>query len=173
MRRAKLKVALWIAVIVLIIPFLCPERARIPVEGASKKDWNERSFWFEPWGASGVHKGIDIFAPAGRPVVAGVPGVVIYRGRFGIGGNVVAVLGPKWRIHYFAHLQDAKVHVFELVGRGEIVGTVGTSGNAAGKAPHLHYAILQLVPRVWKATRETQGWKRIFFVDPGEVLNAA
>lgn len=173
MRTRKFKIVLSLALAVLVIPFSLPERARIPVQGASGSDWNKRSFWYEPWGSSGVHKGIDIFAPAGRPVVTPVYGAVIFRGRLGIGGNVVAVLGPKWRIHYFAHLRESNVRVLEFVARGDVVGTVGTSGNAAGKAPHLHYAILQVIPRVWKATRETQGWKRMFFVDPGEVLSGA
>jgi murein DD-endopeptidase MepM/ murein hydrolase activator NlpD len=88
----------------------------------------------------------------------------------GIGGNVVAVLGPKWRIHYLAHLSTTDVHVFELLKKGEMLGRVGTSGNAAGKSPHLHYAVLSLLPRFWKVTTATQGWKRMFFVDPGEVI---
>lgn len=171
MRTRKLKIAVSLALAMLVIPFAFPERARIPVQGASSRDWNKQSFWYEPWGSSGVHKGIDIFAPSGRPVVAPVYGTVIFRGRLGIGGNVVAVLGPKWRIHYFAHLRESNVHVLAFVAKGDVVGTVGTSGNAAGKAPHLHYAILQVIPRVWKATRETQGWKRMFFVDPGEVIS--
>jgi murein DD-endopeptidase MepM/ murein hydrolase activator NlpD len=153
-----------------VIPFLLPERGRIPVQGASSRDWNPRSFWYEPWGKSGVHKGIDIFAPAGRPVIAPVYGVVIYRGQMGIGGNVVAVLGPTWRIHYFAHLRSSSVRPLEFVAAGKELGTVGTSGNAAGKSPHLHYAVLQVIPRVWKATKQTQGWKRMFFVDPGQVI---
>jgi murein DD-endopeptidase MepM/ murein hydrolase activator NlpD len=171
MRVRKFKVILAIAAIVLILPFLWPERARIPVEGASKNDWNEKAFWFEPWGTSGVHKGIDIFAPAGRPVISGVPGIVVFRGRLRLGGNVVMVLGPKWRVHYFAHLRESNVGPLEFVTRGEKVGSVGTTGNAAGKAPHLHYAIIQLIPRFWKATGETQGWKRMFFVDPGAVID--
>lgn len=165
------KIVLLIALFVVLIPFALPERARIPVQGASRGDWNERSFWYGPWGASGVHKGIDIFAPAGRLVVAPVYGMVIFRGRLRLGGNVVAVLGPKWRVHYFAHLRDSRVRPLELVTSGDVLGTVGTSGNAAGKAPHLHYAVLQVIPRVWKATGETQGWKRMFFVDPGKVIS--
>ena len=172
MKTRKGKTALLLALAILAIPFALSEQARIPVKGASNNDWNKKSYWYEPWGASGVHKGIDIFAPAGRPVIAPVYGIVVYRGRLGIGGNVVAVLGPKWRIHYFAHLRDSSVQILEPVARGEIVGTVGTSGNAAGKSPHLHYAILQLIPRFWKATGDTQGWKRMFFVDPGEVITA-
>jgi peptidoglycan LD-endopeptidase LytH len=171
--RRRTRIALAVAAALLFIPFVVPERARVPVAGASRSDWNKASFWYEPWGASGVHKGIDIFAPSGRSVVAPVPGLVIYRGRLGIGGNVVAVLGPKWRIHYFAHLEESSAHLLHFVRRGEAVGKVGTSGNAAGKAPHLHYAVLQLIPRVWKASGATQGWKRMFFVDPNELLGAA
>ncbi len=166
---SKKKIALIVALLA-IVPFILPEGGRVPVQGAGTRDWNKQSFWYEPWGQSGVHKGIDIFAPAGRPVIAPVFGTVIYRGQMGIGGNVVAVLGPKWRIHYFAHLRSSSVHPLEFVTAGKELGTVGTSGNAAGKPPHLHYAILQVIPRIWKATKQTQGWKRMFFVDPAEVI---
>ncbi len=53
----------------LIAWAVLPEWPRIPVEGASARDWNPRTFWFEPWGRSGVHKGIDIFARSGTPYV--------------------------------------------------------------------------------------------------------
>lgn len=156
---------------VLVTGFLLPERALIPVEGATRADWNPKSFWFEPWGQSGVHKGIDIFAKQGKPVVSAVPGVVIYRGQLSIGGNVVAVLGPKWRIHYYAHLaQSVSVPLF--VAPGQPIGAVGTSGNAAGKPPHLHYAVLSVVPLPWRFSTATQGWKRIFFLNPAEVIES-
>ena len=163
----------WLALLaVLVAPLLIPERGNIPVRGASARDWNRQSFWYEPWGASGVHKGIDIFAPEGKPIVAPVHGIVVFEGRLRLGGNVVAVLGPRWRIHYFAHLQTSRVDAFEFVGKGEMLGTVGTTGNAAGKAPHLHYAVLSLLPRPWQLSFGTQGWKRMFFVDPGSVIRS-
>jgi peptidoglycan LD-endopeptidase LytH len=93
-------------VVVIVTGLLIPESPVIPVEGATATDWNPKTFWYEPWGKSGVHKGIDIFAPQGRVVKSAVPGIVIFRGTLGIGGNVVAMLGPKWRIHYYAHLTD-------------------------------------------------------------------
>jgi peptidoglycan LD-endopeptidase LytH len=171
MNRPRIRKAVgWTLLTVLLVPFVIPKSARIPVQSATVRDWNPRAFWYEPWGASGVHKGIDIFAPLGRPVIAPVHGIVIFRGRLRLGGNVVAVLGPKWRIHYFAHLRESSAHLFELVQKGDGLGTVGTSGNAVGKAPHLHYAVLSLIPRVWKVTRQTQGWKKMFFVDPGQVV---
>jgi hypothetical protein len=42
----------------LVAGLLLPERIRIPVAGASARDWNPKSFWFEPWGTSGVHKSL-------------------------------------------------------------------------------------------------------------------
>ena len=154
---------------IVVAGLLIPERAIIPVEGASARDWNPKSFWYEPWGVSGVHKGIDIFAPEGRKVLAATPGIVIFRGRFGMGGNVVAVLGPKWRIHYYAHLSGFGSEPI-LVGSGSQVGSVGTSGNAAGKPPHLHYAVISLVPLPWRYSSQTQGWRKMFFLDPGVVI---
>jgi murein DD-endopeptidase MepM/ murein hydrolase activator NlpD len=51
--------------------FLVPEgQCKIPVVGAPSKDWNYKAFWYYPWGRSGVHKGIDIFAKEGTPVFA-------------------------------------------------------------------------------------------------------
>jgi murein DD-endopeptidase MepM/ murein hydrolase activator NlpD len=53
------------------------------------------------------------------------------------------------------------------------VGTVGDSGNARGKPPHLHYAIVTLLPYPWRITGQTQGWKKAFFLDPGAWLASA
>ncbi len=158
-----------VLLIILIVGFLIPERPLIPVEGATRTDWNPKSFWFEPWGKSGVHKGIDIFAKQGEPVISAVPGILIYRGQWGIGGNVVAVLGPKWRIHYYAHLVEV-APVPWFVSSGDVIGKVGTSGNAAGKPPHLHYAVISIVPIPWRFSTVTQGWKRIFFLNPSEMF---
>ena len=164
--RRRLRYAFFLALACLVAGYLIPENAAVPVQGATTRDWNPKSFWFEPWGASGVHKGIDIFAPRGRPVVAAVPGIVLYDGQLGIGGNVVAVLGPKWRIHYYAHLDEGKRSARLFVARGTPIGAVGTSGNAAGKPPHLHYAVISLIPLPWLHSSAPQGWKKMFFIDP-------
>lgn len=156
-------------VAVLVAGFLVPEPGHIPVEGATARDWNPRSFWYEPWGPSGVHKGIDIFAPHGRPVVSAVPGIVIFQDQLPLGGNVVGVLGPKWRVHYHAHLADGAAPP-RFVAAGTRIGAVGNTGNAAGKPPHLHYAVVSLVPLPWLYRPVTQGWKRMFFVDPAEAM---
>lgn len=167
------RVLIGLPLAVLVAGLLLPERVHMPVQGARARDWNPRSFWFEPWGVSGVHKGIDIFAPTGTPAVADVDGVVVFAGRFGIGGNVVALLGPKWRVHYYAHLDSSRVTPGALVSAGQVIGAVGASGNAAGKPPHLHFAVISLLPLPWRATSATQGWRRMFYLDPGPMLSSA
>ena len=156
--------------IVLLAGFLIPNKPVIPVTGATAADWHPDSFWYEPWGVSGVHKGIDIFGTREQDVVASTGGVVLFRGSVARGGNVVVVLGPRWRVHYYAHLGDLDSSAGRFVSSGARLGSVGDSGNALGKQPHLHYAIVTLIPYPWRITTDTQGWKRMFYLDPGEQL---
>ena len=157
------------SVIFLTILFLSGELA-IPVAGATARDWNPRSFWYEPWGPSGVHKGIDIFAPKGRAVTAAGSGVVVFTGQWSAGGNVAIVLGAKWRFQYYAHLDSIAVHKAQWVSRGDAIGRVGNSGNAAGKPSHLHFTVVTAIPYPWLYSSARQGWKRIYFLDPGPLL---
>lgn len=164
-----------ISILLTFLVIICaglamPEKLVIPVEGASSDDWNHNTFWYEPWGSSGVHKGVDIFGAKGKPVQSATLGYVIYTGELGKGGNVVAVLGPKWRVHYYAHMQEVTVEKGTWLSQKDKVGTLGDTGNAKGKQPHLHYSIVSLIPLPWKATSETQGWKKMFFLNPHEKL---
>ena len=149
---------------------LAPERPRIPVAGATRSDWNPASFWYTPWGRSGVHKGIDIFSPLETPVVSPTYGMVVFTGEIALGGKIVFALGPGWRLHYFAHLDEIAVFPGRPIGAGTVLGSVGESGNARGRPPHLHYSILSLVPRIWRADDGPQGWKKMFYLDPGAYL---
>lgn len=169
----KRKILLFSLLGILSIGLLIPEHLVIPVHGASSKDWNEKSFWYEPWGKSGVHKGIDIFAKKGTPLLSSSKGLVLYTGQIKLGGNVVLVLGPKWRIHYYAHLDDITTSSLSLVSAGEQIGSVGVSGNAVGKSPHLHYSIVTLIPYFWRIDNVSQGWKKIFYLDPNLKLKAS
>lgn len=174
MNQKKTKIAFGVIATVLLLLLaggLClPERLVIPVKGATKSDWNAKSFWFSPWGKSGVHKGIDIFAKEGIPVIAASSGLVVQAGFTPGGGNVVSVLGPKWRVHYYAHLKTIKVNNGEFVKQGETIGTVGSTGNAVGKAPHLHYAIITQIPYLWLFETGKYGLDRMFYLSPHEHL---
>jgi len=143
----------------------------MPVEGATRKSYSQNSFWAYPWGKSVTHKGVDIFAKKGTDVHPATAGIVLYRGKNSRGGNVVFILGPKWRIHYYAHMQDINTHMFSIVGKKSIIGTVGITGNAKGKPPHLHYTIKTVIPYFWRADKNIQGWKKTLFLNPIPYLN--
>jgi murein DD-endopeptidase MepM/ murein hydrolase activator NlpD len=166
MRRRNLLILLSI----ILLGYLLPQPRVIPVQGADHSSWNPASFWYYPWGKSGVHKGIDIFAKEGTPVLSSSYGIVIYQGTLNLGGNVVLVLGPKWRLHYYAHLKKANVHFFSLLSTSEQLGEVGTTGNAAGKPPHLHYSLITVIPFPWRIDSTIQGWKKMFYLDPAAEL---
>ncbi len=145
--------------------FLLPNRWTIPVADASQNDWHQETFWYEPWGSSVTHKGIDIFGAKDTEVVAANDGVLLYAGELKKGGQVVVLLGPEWKIHYYAHL-DSIAERRLIYFSGDKVGTLGDSGNAKGKQPHLHFSIVSIFPYFWKADTSTQGWKKMFYLNP-------
>jgi murein DD-endopeptidase MepM/ murein hydrolase activator NlpD len=164
------KIIGWFFLTIVGIGFLYPQNFSMPVEGATKTSYSQKSFWFYPWGKSGTHKGVDIFAKQGTPVRSSTSGIVLYTGQLRLGGNVVIVLGPKWRIHYYAHLDKIETASYALISNGEQIGSVGTSGNAAGKPAHLHYSINTLIPYVWRIDEDPQGWKKMFYLNPIDYL---
>ena len=168
--KSRRKIAFLILAALLTLPMLFPATLIIPVEGAIYRDWNKDSFWHYPWGKSGTHKGIDIFAPEGQNVLSSATGIVIYSGEIGMGGNVVAVLGAKWRVYYYAHLQSYQVNAGEWGNKSSVIGQVGATGNAAGKPPHLHFSITSLLPLPWRWDNDPQGWKKMFYLNPNELL---
>lgn len=86
------------------------------------------------------HEGVDIFAPYGSDVVAVDDGLV--RSALEKRGGLAVYLLTKDRTqYYFAHLSET-VGVFpRRVAVGEVIGKVGTSGNAEGTPPHVHFEV--------------------------------
>ena len=158
--------ALLFLLIVFVTGLSLPGAKLVPVINATSSDWNSDTFWYEPWGISGVHKGVDIFAEKGTDVISPSHGLVLYTGEIRQGGRVVIILAAKWRIHYFAHLNHISTHAGSYLFSEEKIGSVGDSGNAAGKQPHLHYSVLSLVPYFWRIDSSSQGWKKMFYLNP-------
>jgi peptidoglycan LD-endopeptidase LytH len=158
--------------VILVIGLILPQNFEVPVDKADKNSYSSKSFWFYPWGKSGTHKGVDIFAKEGTVVKSSTGGLVLFKGEIERGGKVVLVLGPKWRLHYYAHLRDIETQFFSLTNRGERIGTVGTTGNAKGKSPHLHYAMVTLIPYPWRIDSDKQGWKKMFYLNPISYLSS-
>ena len=170
LKKTRTKIFAFLLLIILF-GFLIPQQFTMPVKGAGTKSYNQNSFWFYPWGTSITHKGVDIFSRTETPVNSSTPGLVIYTGQINKGGNVVLVLGPKWRLHYYAHLNKIKTSMFSWADNETTIGTVGTSGNAKGKPPHLHYSVVSALPYLWRIDGSKQGWKKMFYLNPIEYLN--
>ena len=95
--------------------------------------------WLAPRSGGRRHKGVDIFAPAGAEVVAPVAGTVRYDNDR-LGGLAFTLWGDDGTYFYGAHL----LRFGPLAGRvdaGAPLGAVGTTGNAVGTPPHLHFEI--------------------------------
>lgn len=163
----KLRKYLWLVFLILFLGFLIPQNLIIPVEGATEKDWDKKSFWAYPWGTSITHKGIDIFHPKGAKVISSSHGIVVYTANSEKGGKSVMILGPRWKFYYYAHMNNISTFTFKPIKRGEKIGTVGDTGNAKGKPPHLHFSIVSPFPYLhhWD-NKSPQGWKKSFFMNP-------
>ena len=153
--------------LIILIGYLIPQKTIIPVKGATTQDWDVASFWAYPWGSSVTHKGIDIFNPRGTEVISATYGIVVYTHEGGKGGKAVMTLGPKWRFHYYAHLDEIKTFPLEPLKIGQVIGTVGDTGNAKGKPPHLHYAITTPFPYPHLYDKDAiQGIRKMFHLNP-------
>jgi murein DD-endopeptidase MepM/ murein hydrolase activator NlpD len=113
----------------------------IPVEGA-KPASIQSGFGAPRDSGARMHQGVDIFAPRGTPVVAAADGLITSVGVNGLGGNVVWVFRPmRGESLYYAHLETQVVKAGSYVSRGDVLGTVGNTGNARGGPTHLHFGI--------------------------------
>lgn len=111
----------------------------MPVQGVSPDDL--RDGFGDPRSGGRSHKGLDIFAPSGTPVLAAVGGKVVKTGNSGLGGLRVWVEGDDGRAYYYAHLSSIAVNEGQRVSAGQNLGGVGATGNAEGTSPHLHFSI--------------------------------
>lgn len=92
-------------------------------------------------GGARTHQGVDLAAPRGTPVLAVSAGTVRYSsssGRCGLGVSIDH--GGGWRSVY-CHLQASVAQAGGRVSRGQTIGTVGNTGNAATTGPHLHFEL--------------------------------
>jgi len=89
-----------------------------------------------------LHQGTDLFATRGTPVRAPTEGVVRFAEE-GAGGKAAYVTAADGTYYYMAHLDSfaRTLRPGSRVGQGEVVGYVGSTGNADGGAPHVHFEI--------------------------------
>lgn len=90
--------------------------------------------------ASGMHKGLDIAAVTGTPIVAAAAGTVTYSGYSNVGfGECVIISHGNGVETLYAHCSARYVTVGQTVAQGETIGAVGSTGNSTG--PHLHLEV--------------------------------
>jgi murein DD-endopeptidase MepM/ murein hydrolase activator NlpD len=131
-----------------------PRPMIIPVAGVDRSALRDM---FDEVRGNRRHEAIDILAPRGTPVIATDDGVVKKLFTSVPGGLTVYQFDPDERFcYYYAHLDGyaAGLHEGQVLRRGEVLGYVGTTGNAPKEAPHLHFALIRLDPdrRWWKGT---------------------
>jgi murein DD-endopeptidase MepM/ murein hydrolase activator NlpD len=107
--------------------------------------------------AGRLHEAIDTMAPAGTPVLAAVDGPVAKLFTSKLGGLTIYQFDPDARrVYYYAHLQGYAAGLAEgqALKQGQVIGYVGSTGDASPTAPHLHFSVGDLGPekRWWKST---------------------
>jgi murein DD-endopeptidase MepM/ murein hydrolase activator NlpD len=125
-------------------------RLRIPVEGVEQATLISN---FHQSRGAGSHEAIDIMSPRGTPVLAVEGGRIAKLFTSKKGGLTIYQFDPSESFcYYYAHL-DRYAHTLDegkVVSAGEVIGYVGSTGNASPDAPHLHFAVFKLGPdRRW------------------------
>ena len=128
-----------------------PTPLRIPVEGVELSQL--RDHFDDRRGGGRAHEAIDILAPRGTPVLAVADGTVAKLWQSVPGGITLYQFDSSGSYcYYYAHLERYARGITEgqSLRRGQVLGYVGTSGNAPRDTPHLHFAIYRLTPeRRW------------------------
>ncbi len=85
------------------------------------------------------HKGLDISAPPGTPIVATADGIVTFSGRKGFWGNLIVIDHGHGLVTHYAHTKKLLKKQGETVKRNEVIALVGNTGRSTG--PHVHYEV--------------------------------
>lgn len=139
-RRARYRVVL--PAYLAAVPSEPDPQIIMPVEGVRVAQVADT--WGAARGGGRRHEGQDIFAPEGTPVRSATHGFVYRIGPARLGGNVVTVVGAGGRRYYYAHLSRfADIREGQAVTPDTVLGYVGSTGNAAGTPPHLHFGVYE------------------------------
>ena len=116
-------------------------RIAMPLEEVSTKAIADT--WQAPRGTNRRHEGQDIFAPRGTPIFSATSGYIYKIGDNSLGGQTVSVISKGGRVYYYAHLDSyaTGIEVGDRVTARTVLGYVGTTGNAQGTPPHLHFGV--------------------------------
>ncbi len=108
-----------------------------PTSGWLSSEFGKRISPFT--GHLAMHRGIDIAARSGTPIIAPAAGVVTYARFNGGFGRYLKLNHGYGTVTHYGHLSKAEVKVGQKVKRGDVIGYVGNTGLSTG--PHLHYEV--------------------------------
>lgn len=114
----------------------------IPVEGVDPSRVRD-SYTASRGGRT--HDAVDIMAPRGTPVIAADSGTIFKLRQNEAGGITIYQLDPAERfVYYYAHLDRYETGLVEgmTIRKGDVIGFVGTTGNAPKDLPHLHFQVM-------------------------------
>ncbi len=99
--------------------------------------------WGAPRSGGRTHQGVDMMADRGTPLVAIEAGRISRTGNGGLGGITIWLAGSSGDYYYYAHLDALASGISggDSVTVGELIGYVGSTGNAAYTLPHLHFEL--------------------------------
>jgi lysostaphin len=97
------------------------------------------------------HSGVDLLAPVGTSVEALAPGIVAFAKEQGSYGKLVVINHSGGLQSRYAQLDSIKVTVGQQVKQGDVIGTVGTSGQPTSRQPHLHFEMRSSSSLGWVA----------------------
>jgi len=131
--------------------YLRSREMMVPVQGVSRRQL--RDTYSAPRSGGRAHLALDIMAKKGTRVLAVDDGYILRIADNELGGRTLYLSDPDRRfVYYYAHL-DKRVYGLQegqKVKRGQLIATVGTSGNAPKDAPHLHFQLLRMASgRQW------------------------
>ena len=123
----------------------------LPVQGVSDKELTDT--YTQARAAGAPHEALDIMAARGTPVLAVEDGKLAKLFLSKAGGITIYQFDPTGHYaYYYAHLDRYAEAITEgaSVKKGQLIGYVGSTGNASPDAPHLHFAVFKLGPeRLW------------------------
>lgn len=117
----------------------------VPVQGVRPREL--RDTYDAPRSGGRAHLALDILAPKGTRVLSVDDGTILRITRNELGGKVIYIADPSRRfVYYYAHLDEWKYGLAEgqRVKRGQLIGSVGTTGNAPADTPHLHFQLTRM-----------------------------
>jgi murein DD-endopeptidase MepM/ murein hydrolase activator NlpD len=124
-----------------------PGKLLVPVDGIKVSQLSDT--FDQARGKERHHEALDIMAPKGSRVRAAADGKVVKLFTSKLGGLTVYQFDPSEKYaYYYAHLDHYADGLKEgtQLHRGDLVGYVGSSGDASPQAPHLHFAVMELTP---------------------------